>query len=131
MKVDPAAIDPAVTLPEQNQIFAIAAPATPVKMWSGLFLLPSVGGFRSVFGSLRSYNGGPYNSFHGGVDFSGGGDRPITAAAPGGGGFTGQLTVRGKATGIDHGWGVYTRYWHSSPVLGKGGRHRATGPAFG
>jgi murein DD-endopeptidase MepM/ murein hydrolase activator NlpD len=131
LTVDPATIDPAVTLPEQNQIFAIAAPATPVKMWSGLFLVPSVGGFRSVFGSLRAYNGGPYDSFHGGVDFSGGEDRPITAPAAGVVVFTGKLTVRGNATVIDHGWGVYTGYWHQSQILVKVGDHVTPGQILG
>ena len=131
LTVDPATIDPATTIPEQDQIFAIAAPATPVKMWDGLFVLPSVGSFRSVFGSLRAYNGGPYDSFHGGVDFSGGEDRPITAPAPGVVVFTGKLIVRGNATVIDHGWGVYTGYWHQSQILVNVGDHVTTGQILG
>jgi murein DD-endopeptidase MepM/ murein hydrolase activator NlpD len=131
LTVDPATIDPAVTVPEQAQIFAIAAPVTPVRMWDGPFALPSVGAFRSVFGSLRSYNGGPYDSFHGGVDFSGGEDRPITAPAPGVVVFTGKLIVRGNATVIDHGWGVYTGYWHQSQTLVKVGDHVTRGEIIG
>jgi hypothetical protein len=96
LTVDPATIDPATTIPEQNEVFSITAPVTSQRLWDGLFVLPSVGSFRSVFGSLRSYNGGPYNSFHGGVDFSGAEDRPITAPAPGVVVFTGKLIVRGK-----------------------------------
>jgi murein DD-endopeptidase MepM/ murein hydrolase activator NlpD len=131
LTVDPATIDPATTIPEQDQIFSLTAPATPVRMWDGLFVLPSVGGFRSVFGSLRAYNGGPYNSFHGGVDFSGAEDRPITAPAPGVVVFTGKLVVRGNATVIDHGWGVYTGYWHQSKTLVNIGDHVATGQILG
>ncbi len=131
LTVDPATIDPAVTIPEQNKIFAITAPATPERMWNGLFLLPSVGAIRSVFGSLRSYNGGPYDSFHGGVDFSGAEDRPITAPAPGVVVFTGKLIVRGNATVIDHGWGVYTGYWHQSKILVNVGDHVTPGQIIG
>jgi murein DD-endopeptidase MepM/ murein hydrolase activator NlpD len=131
LTVDPATIDPAVTIPEQDQIFSITAPATPVKLWDGPFVLPSVGSLRSVFGSLRAYNGGPYNQFHGGVDFSGGEDRPITAPAPGVVVFTGKLIVRGNATVIDHGWGVYTGYWHQSQILVKVGDHVTTGQTLG
>ncbi len=131
LTVDPATIDPATTIPEQTQIFALAGPATPQRLWDGLFVLPSVGAFRSVFGSLRSYNGGPYNSFHGGVDFSGAEDRPITAPAPGVVVFTGKLVVRGNATVIDHGWGVYTGYWHQSQILVKIGDHVTTGQILG
>jgi murein DD-endopeptidase MepM/ murein hydrolase activator NlpD len=131
LTVDPATLDPAVTGPESNKIFALAAPVTPVRLWDGVFKLPSVGGLRSIFGSLRSYNGGPYDSFHGGVDFSGGEDRPITAPAPGVVVFTGTLTVRGNATVIDHGWGVYTGYWHQSRILVKVGDHVTTGQILG
>jgi murein DD-endopeptidase MepM/ murein hydrolase activator NlpD len=131
LTVDPATIEPAVTIPEQNQIFAIAGPVTADRLWDGPFKLPSVGAFRSVFGSLRSYNGGPYSSFHSGVDFSGGEDRPITAPAPGVVVFTGTLTVRGNATVINHGWGVYTGYWHQSKILVNVGDHVTTGQMIG
>jgi murein DD-endopeptidase MepM/ murein hydrolase activator NlpD len=30
--------------------------------------------------------------------------------------FAGQLEVRGNATIIDHGWGVFTGYWHQSEI---------------
>jgi len=56
--------------------------------------------------------------------------------------FTGSLIVRGDTTYIDHGWGVYSGYFHQSEiyvtegemvergqVIGKvGGSGRATGP---
>jgi murein DD-endopeptidase MepM/ murein hydrolase activator NlpD len=31
--------------------------------------------------------------------------------------FAGPQTVRGNATMIDHGWGVYTAYMHQSEIL--------------
>jgi murein DD-endopeptidase MepM/ murein hydrolase activator NlpD len=31
--------------------------------------------------------------------------------------FAGALEVRGNATIIDHGWGVYSGYWHQSEVF--------------
>jgi len=30
--------------------------------------------------------------------------------------FAGPLTVRGNATIIDHGWGVYSGYWHQKEI---------------
>jgi murein DD-endopeptidase MepM/ murein hydrolase activator NlpD len=131
LTVDPATIDPVVTEPELKQLEAIVAPATPTRYWSGVFQLPSVGALRSVYGSLRSYNGGPYDSFHTGTDFSGAEDRPITAPAPGVVVFTGGLTVRGNATIIDHGWGVYTGYWHQSKILTQVGQTVQTGDLIG
>ena len=131
LRVDPATIDPAVTQPELEQIKSMAAPITPVRMWSGLFQLPSVGALRSTFGPLRSYNGGPYDAFHTGTDFSGAEDRPVTAPAPGMVIFTGALAVRGNATLIDHGWGVYTGYWHQASILVQAGQRVETGQIIG
>ena len=31
--------------------------------------------------------------------------------------LTEPLTVRGNATIIDHGWGVYSGFWHQSEIL--------------
>jgi murein DD-endopeptidase MepM/ murein hydrolase activator NlpD len=131
LTVDPATIDPAVTRPETEQVNAIISQVTSVRLWDGVMLMPSVGAFRSMFGSLRSYNGGPYDSFHGGVDFAGGVTQPITAPAPGVVVFTGTLTVRGGATIIDHGWGVFTGYWHQSQILVNPGDRVETGQILG
>jgi murein DD-endopeptidase MepM/ murein hydrolase activator NlpD len=129
--VDPATVDPAVTVPELEKIKSITAPFTPTRYWNDIFALPSVGGLRSVYGSLRAYNDGPYDSFHTGADFSGAEDRPVTAPVPGVVVFTGELTVRGNATIIDHGWGVYTGYWHQSVIQVKVGDQVETGQQIG
>jgi murein DD-endopeptidase MepM/ murein hydrolase activator NlpD len=131
LTVNPATLDPANTEPENQIVNGMVASSTATRYWDGLFVLPSVGAWRSMFGSLRSYNGGPYNSFHGGMDFSGGEDRPITAPAPGVVVYTGPLTVRGNATLIDHGWGVYTGYWHQSQILVEVGQQVETGQILG
>jgi murein DD-endopeptidase MepM/ murein hydrolase activator NlpD len=144
--VSPETIDPAVTRPEDAEWMALAAPATPLKQWNGMFGSPAAAPFNdcwpSFYGSRRSYNGGPYNFFHTGLDFCGGVGSPILAAAAGTVVFAGPLTVRGNATMIDHGWGVYTGYMHQSEILVKvgdkveagqeigkvGGTGRVTGP---
>jgi murein DD-endopeptidase MepM/ murein hydrolase activator NlpD len=131
LTVNPATLDPANTQPENLLVSAVVSPSTPARNWNGPFVLPSVGAWRSMFGSLRSYNGGPYDSFHTGMDFSGVEDRPITAPAPGLVVFTGPLTVRGNATLIDHGWGVYTGYWHQSSILVEVGQRVETGQILG
>jgi murein DD-endopeptidase MepM/ murein hydrolase activator NlpD len=131
LTVPPETLDPANTEPENELVRSVVASVTPVRMWEGLFALPSVGGLRSLFGSLRSYNGGPYNAYHTGVDYSGGEDRPITAPAPGVVAFAGPLTVRGNSTLIDHGWGVYTGYWHQSAIQVQPGDRVETGQVIG
>jgi len=144
--VSPETIDPAVTKPEDAQWFALTSPVTPEKMWEGQFQSPALPPYNdcwpSLFGNRRSYNGSPYTYFHSGLDFCGGVGTDIVAPAAGKVVFAGPLTVRGNATVIDHGWGVYTGYLHQSEILvqvgemvkpgqsiGKvGGTGRVTGP---
>jgi murein DD-endopeptidase MepM/ murein hydrolase activator NlpD len=127
LKVDPATIDPAVTGPEDAQWTALASTATFDRAWEGVFNLPSPlpvdycletnDCWSSRFGNRRSYNGSEYTSFHTGLDIVGGSGTEIYAPAPGVVVFAGPLTVRGNATMIDHGWGVYTGYMHQSEIL--------------
>jgi murein DD-endopeptidase MepM/ murein hydrolase activator NlpD len=146
LPVDPATIDPAVTRPEDAQWAALTATATPQKLWEGIFTSPAPALYSkcwpSRYGNRRSYNGSAYTYFHTGLDFCGGVGTEILAPAAGRVVFAGPLTVRGNATVIDHGWGVYSAYLHQSEfrvkvgdlvqqgqVIGQvGGTGRATGP---
>jgi murein DD-endopeptidase MepM/ murein hydrolase activator NlpD len=133
--VDPATLDPAVTKPEDEQWNSLTAAASPLKMWNGIFQNPSSiplsSGFPSYFGNRRSYNGGPYSYFHTGLDMYGAMGAPIYAPAPGIIVFAGPLTVRGNATVIDHGWGVYTAYEHQSEFKVQVGDHVEAGQVIG
>ena len=120
--VEPQTIDPAVTGPEMDQIAKLTAPATPTRYWNGLFQAPAYfpDCFTSRYGNRRTYIGDGTNekiySYHSGLDFCGGAGLPITAPADGVVIFAGPLTVRGNATIIDHGWGVYSGIWHQSEI---------------
>jgi len=145
---DPSTIDPAVTEPELQNITAITAPATPTRFWDGIFISPAVypDCFTSRYGTRRTYK--VVNSdteipgFHSGLDFCGGEGLQIFAPAAGKVVFAAPLTVRGNATIIDHGWGVYSGFWHQTQLLVNvgdmvepgqviglvGGTGRVTGP---
>ena len=141
LNVNPTTIDPAVTKPEDAQWAALTAPASPERLWSGIFSLPSPFSreycletgecWSSRYGNRRSYNGSPYNYFHTGLDIVGKTGTEIYAAAPGVVVFAGPLTVRGNATVIDHGWGVYTAYMHQSEILVKPGDRVEAGQLIG
>jgi murein DD-endopeptidase MepM/ murein hydrolase activator NlpD len=141
LTVDPATIDPAITRPEDAQWMALTVPATPERRWEGLFQMPSPldqtycveSGecWTSRYGNRRSYNGSPYSYFHTGLDFAGGAGTEIYAPAPGIVVFAGPLTVRGNATVIDHGWGVYTAYMHQSEILVEVGEEVEPGQVIG
>lgn len=133
--VDPATIDPQVTKPEDAQWLALAAPVTPERLWSGRFTAPVGPDFANCFpsryGNRRSYNDGGYKAFHTGLDFCGAVGNPIYAPAAGVVVFAGPLSVRGNATMIDHGWGVYTAYMHQSEIQVQVGQHVEAGEQIG
>lgn len=141
LTVNPATIDPSVTRPEDAEWTALAQPVSPERLWDGLFRIPSpfkqeycleTGDcWTSRFGNRRSYNGGPYNAFHTGLDIGGTTGTDIFAPAPGVVVFAGPLTVRGNATMIDHGWGVYTGYMHQSEIFVKVGERVEPGQLIG
>lgn len=121
LPVDAATLDPETNRVENELWLNSASPVSPEKFWNGNFFIPVEPVFAkcysSRFGSRRSYNGSEYIYFHTGLDFCGQVGDPVYAAASGIVVFTGPLTVRGNATMIDHGWGVYTAYMHQSEIL--------------
>ena len=120
---DPSTLDPAVTETELQNILALTAPSAPARYWEGVFNSPAVDPncFTSRYGTRRTYR--VINSdlevpgFHTGLDFCGGEGLQIFAPAPGRVVFAAPLAVRGNATIIDHGWGVYSGFWHQSQIL--------------
>jgi murein DD-endopeptidase MepM/ murein hydrolase activator NlpD len=123
LSVPPETIDPAVSERENEQIISITTPATPTQFWNGIFSSPAVypDQFSSFFGTRRTYYGIGTDlvleGFHTGLDFAGGEGLQIFAPAPGRIVFAAPLTVRGNATVIDHGRGVYSGFWHQSEIL--------------
>lgn len=129
-------IDPAVTGPEDKQVLGMVAAASPTKAWQGQFGLPVAADYciKDWFGRRRSFNGSDYNYFHSGIDYGVCSvEHPfdIYAAAPGTVVFAGPLTVRGNATFIDHGWGVYTAYYHQKEIYVGVGQQVQAGQLIG
>jgi murein DD-endopeptidase MepM/ murein hydrolase activator NlpD len=135
-------LDPKVTQPEIDYILNIVSKVTPTRTFDGLMSLPVSAPVTSSFGTRRSYNGGPYDQFHTGTDFGAAPNTPILAPADGVVVMAQALHVRGNALILDHGWGVFTGYWHQTrfnvavgqhvkrgDIIGYvGGTGRATGP---
>jgi LysM repeat protein len=135
LNVDPITLDPKVTGPEDQLWTQLFSPVSPEKYWDGMFAPPVdpafVGCYPSWYGARRSYNGSAYNYFHTGQDFCGKIGDPIYAAAAGVVVYAGQLTVRGNAIMIDHGWGVYSAYLHQSEILVNAGDQVEAGQLIG
>lgn len=135
LTVSPETIDPAITQPEDAEWKALAQNVSEDKLWMGVFQSPAPPEFSdcwpSTYGNRRSYNGSAYDYFHTGLDFCGGVGTDIFAPADGVVVFAGPLTVRGNATMIDHGWGVYTGYMHQSEILVQVGEQVQAGQVIG
>jgi len=133
LTVDLQLLEPELSEAETAEVYAMVAAATPTKLWSGYWGAPHpyIDVINSEFGVLRTYNGGSYESYHYGVDFGGGVGIQVWAPAPGKVIFVGPLEIRGNATIIDHGWGVYTGYFHQSELFVQVGDQVETGQVIG
>lgn len=124
-----ALLDPVLVQAEREKLNVVFANFTPTRYWSGLFNVPAATYTRlsSVFGSRRSYAGGPFSSYHEGTDFAMPAGTPVYAPAAGVVALAEPLTVRGNAVIIDHGWGVFSGYWHLSKIEVTVGQQVAAG----
>ncbi len=145
---DQTTLDPAVTEPENQLILSVVTPVTVNRHWQEQFRIPVddvPNNISAEFGQRRTYNNGLYNGWHSGVDYcicSEAHPYDIYAPAPGVVVLSEKLFVRGNATIINHGWGVYSGFWHqeesyvvvgqmvaAGQLIGKiGGTGRVTGP---
>jgi murein DD-endopeptidase MepM/ murein hydrolase activator NlpD len=88
---------------------------TPRRYWHGNFVRPVPGKLSTPFGLGRILNGEP-RSPHSGVDLRAPLGEPVRAANHGRIVLVGDFFFHGKAVVIDHGWGLYTMYFHLSEV---------------
>lgn len=136
LTVDPATLDPAVMDAENQKILNAVTPINPQKYWDAPFILPVDAQFciKDWFGGPRNYNQGVYSSFHAGVDYGVCSEaRPydIYAPAPGVVVLNEKLIVRGNATIIDHGHGIYSGFWHQEESYVVVGQMIAAGQLIG
>lgn len=106
-------LDPAVEQGELDILRRVMSVFDPARSFDGAMGLPAAATITSPFGSVRAYNGGETRT-HTGTDFAGVPGTPILAPAAGEVVLADTLNVRGVSTVIDHGWGVYTGYWHQT-----------------
>lgn len=107
-------LDPGVEQAEENTLRAFMSQFNPERYFEGQFGLPAAATITSGFGNSRSYNAGSTIRVHLGTDFGGAPGTPVFAPAAGRVVLADTLNIRGLATVIDHGWGVYSGYWHQT-----------------
>jgi murein DD-endopeptidase MepM/ murein hydrolase activator NlpD len=124
-------LDPELIAAEQERLEAVRGLFTSARWWHGPFLQPVESSISSYFGTRRSYNDGPYTSYHAGVDFNAGMGTFVRAPADGTVVLAEPLMVRGNVVVLDHGWGVLTGYWHLSSIEVVVGQEVQTGDVIG
>jgi len=124
-------LDPELAQAEWARVKALFVQVTPSKLWQGRFLVPVEGEVSSLFGTRRSYEGGPVASYHMGVDFAAPEGAPVVAANSGRIALAEELTVRGKTVIIDHGLVVHTGYFHLSGLAVVPGQEVERGTLIG
>ncbi len=127
-----ALLDPAIRQNEDIFLNTIYTQFSETPLWSGVFQYPVTTTVMTArYGDGRSYNDGPVEIFHTGVDFAGGIGTPILAPAPGIVRLAGPLELRGNSVILDHGLGVMTAYFHLSEILVAEGETVPTGQPVG
>lgn len=113
-----AEIDAESIAAERARLFELWKLQSADYLPSGRFNEPVTGYLyhSSFFGARRSYNGGPYSSYHEGLDFAAYRGTKVYAPAAGVVALAETLYVRGGAVIIDHGLGVYTGVYHLDSV---------------
>lgn len=106
---------------------------TPEPLWQGPFVTPVTTYLEisAEYGARRSYNGGPYLTYHEGVDYSAYGGTPVMAPTAGKVVLAEPLYVRGGTVIIDHGLGVFTGYYHLSAIHAIAGQAVQPGDLLG
>jgi len=114
--VDDIYVDPETIAAEDAIINNVLTQYTSDRYWDGQFQYPidepCINGY---FGQRRNYNDGALYYYHTGIDFEVcAPNLNIYAPAAGKVVLTEEMVVRGNAILINHGWGVYSGYWHLS-----------------
>ncbi len=128
-----AQIDQQARDDERARLREIWSQITPTPSWQSPFQTPIVDYLQitAEYGARRSYNGGPYLTYHEGVDFSAYSGIPVVAPAAGTVVLAERLYVRGGAVILDHGLGVFTGYYHLSEVHAAVGQQVRPGDLLG
>lgn len=116
-----ALLQPAIRQADENARLPFQSTLSPQLHWLGVFDPPSDGQITALYGEQRSFNGGPIEEYHTGIDFGGETGSSVTAANSGIVSWAGRTRRRGNGIIVDHGAGVFTGYYHLSEVLQTSG----------
>lgn len=106
---------------EFNEANAVYASYTDKALFKGKFILPLQSSITSAYGTARVYNG-TLMSYHGGTDFRAAIGTPVLAANDGIVRIAKDRYYAGGSVVIDHGYKIYSQYYHLSELKVKVGQ---------
>lgn len=126
-------LDEAAITEEDNYLQPILRQVTPDRDWEGRFQYPiDEPCINSLFGQRRNYNDGELFFYHTGLDFAVcAPNLNVYAPAAGRVVLAEELTIKGNAILIDHGWGIFSAYAHLSEITVQVGDLVETGDLLG
>lgn len=116
-----ALLEPSIRREDVSTRLPYQSGLTPQLHWLGVFEPPAKGRITALYGEQRSFNGGPIDEYHTGIDFGGETGSAVAAANSGIVSWAGRTRRRGNGIIIDHGAGVFSGYYHLSEVLQTAG----------
>ena len=128
-----AAISQEAIQAERERLSAVWSEVSPLPMWRTPFMEPvdEFLSYSSRYGARRSYNGGPYSTYHEGLDYAAYAGTAVYVPAAGTVVVAETLYVRGGAVILDHGLAVYSGYYHLSDVQVEAGQVITAGEKIG
>ena len=105
---------------ETRKLEALFQTSRNERLWKSVFIRPVAGEISTGFGLIRIING-RRRSQHTGVDLRAEEGTSVLASNHGAVVLVDELFFSGKSVILDHGWGLYSMYFHLSEVLVKEG----------
>lgn len=115
---------------EERKLEALFQTSLNERLWKSVFIRPVEGEISTGFGLNRIING-QRRSQHSGVDLRAEEGTPVFASNHGVVVLVDELFFSGKTVILDHGWGLYSMYFHLSEALVKEGNLVRAGAILG
>ena len=115
---------------EARKLEALFRTSRNERLWKSVFIRPVEGEISTGFGLTRIING-QRRSQHTGVDLRAEEGAPVLASNHGVVVLVDELFFSGKSVILDHGWGLYSMYFHLSEALVKEGNLVRSGAILG
>jgi murein DD-endopeptidase MepM/ murein hydrolase activator NlpD len=115
---------------ESARVRKVFAGVREEKLWKGPFVRPLEGEVSGAFGVRRVING-QNKSPHSGIDLRAEAGTPVSACNDGIAALVDDLFFSGKTVVLDHGWGLYSMYFHLSEAGVSAGDKLRTGDTLG